>query len=112
MRIRKRGRGFEIKFSPKEGKKIASHVNEGGSLLDLHVLNRDVAEEGAKVKFLSTERGRGWYFIDEMSEFVGPYKTEWDAELVYSSYIICNLDCDNFLHLDLFKFLQLRSAAK
>ena len=62
------------------------------------------------VEYLGTCDGLepGWYFIDETEDPVGPYKTKWDTELVLTAYIINYTEGQEFLYLDLKKFLQQR----
>ena len=62
------------------------------------------------IKYLGTCDGceTGYYFIDEMENPIGPYKTEWDAELVLTAYIMNQIEGCEFLYLDLNKFLQTR----
>lgn len=53
--------------------------------------------------------GKGlWYFLDECQWPTGPYKSDWEAEKVKSSYLLVKqgIGDNDLLYVDLDKFIR------
>jgi len=74
-------------------------------------MSKDVVYFPEVIHWLGSEKLIGWYFWNETGQPVGPYKTEWDAELVLTAYCLHyqGVGDQNFLYLDLEKFLTGRT---